>query len=368
MRAKPVTDLTKNPARRCMPVGEWPQKHRAAWETAQRQGSDLLDEHGLASHWRPATCRKVASSYGRYLTFAALRGQIDPCGAPADLLDRDLLRAFIAELEQQVAPVTLGQRLTDLHEAFRVMAPEADLEFLRKAARRKAALARPSRNKASKIVHPRQILELGIQLMDKAEAFPESAIKRACRYRDGLLLAVVAVRPIRLGNLASICEDRHLIHDRRSYRLQFEGNETKNHRPIDRWLPAELTPYVDRYLSLHRPVLLNGRQDDALWISYQGGRLGERSIYELVCDMTEAKFGVRINPHLIRDCYVTTIAWFDPKHIRAASAVLAHFDPHTAERSYNQADMVSALGQYQDDIQARRRELVESRRTKPRKG
>ena len=359
---------TKDPARRCVPINEWPAKHRAAWEAALRRGSDLLEERGLASHWRPATSKKVASSYGRYLTFVALRGQLDPCGAPADVLGRDILGAFVAELEQQVAPVTLSQRLTDLHEAFRVMTPDADLEYLRKAARRKAALARPSRNKASRIVHPRQILELGIQLMNEAEAFPGSAIKRACHYRDGLLLAVVAVRPIRLRNLASILIGHHLVHDGRGYVLLFDGEETKNHRPIERSLPSMLTPYIERYLSHYRPPLLNGSRSDALWISYLGRPLHNRSIYEAVCEMTEAEFGVRIHPHLVRDCYVTTIAWFDPRHIRAAPAVLAHSDPHTAERSYNQADMVTALNEYQADMLGRRRKFVEHRRTKPRKG
>lgn len=363
-----MTDPKKDPTRRCMPVAQWPEKHRAAWEAALRPGDDLLDNPGPAAHWRPATRQKVASSYGRLLTFAMYQGCLDPSGSPEDLNVPELLRAYVLQLRQQIAPVTLGQRLTDLHEAFRVMAPNADLTFLRKAARRMAAQAHPTRDKASKIVHPRLILELALRLMAEAERLPGTATKRACHYRDGLLLALLAARPIRLGNLAAMRIGVHLLSEGCGYRLWFEGDEMKNHRLVDRNIPAVLTPHFDRYLSHHRPVLLDGREKDALWISYLGRPLYHHSIYEAVCEMTEAEFGFPINPHLIRDCHVTTIALVDPAHVRAAPAVLTHADPQTLEKAYNQADMVSALDQYQKDMLARRRELLEPRRKKARKG
>ncbi len=161
-----------------------------------------MDNPGPAAHWRRATRQKVASSYGRFLTFASLRGQLGESVAPEDLNLPELLRGDVGELRERVSPVTLGQRLTDLHEAFRVMAPDADFEFLRKAARRASTLASPTRHKAGKIVHPRLILELAIRLMEEAERLPGLNLSRACRDRDGLLLALLAARPIRLGNLA----------------------------------------------------------------------------------------------------------------------------------------------------------------------
>lgn len=349
-----------------MPIDEWPAKHRSAWDAALKSGCDLLDDCGLVAHWRTATRRKVASSYGRLLTFVTIHSHLDPSGGPAELLTPEILRAFIAELERQVSPVTLGQRLTDLYEAFRVMAPETDFEYLRKAARRKAALARPSRNKATKVVHPRLLLELGIRLMEEAECFEGSVVKRACHYRNELMLTVLAVRPIRLSNLASIRIGFQLVHDGHGYDLRFDGEETKNHRPLERTLPSQLNPYIEKYLSVHRRVLLNGGESDALWISYLGQPLYQRSIYEAVCDMTEAEFGVRINPHLVRDCHATAIALCDPTHVRAAPAVLAHCDPATDERFYNQADMVSAAGQFQAGILELKRDLI-PKRSSPRR-
>lgn len=124
-----MIDPKKDPARRCMPLSEWPEPHRIAWEAAIAPG-DPFTGIGKAAHWSSATRRKVISSYGRYLTYLKRRGALNESSAPGECIQRELLQGYGAELETQVAPVTLAQRFIDLHEALRVMAPESDVSDL----------------------------------------------------------------------------------------------------------------------------------------------------------------------------------------------------------------------------------------------
>ena len=140
-----MIDPKTDPSRRCMPFEEWPEQDRSAFEAATRSG-DLLDEAGPAAHWRPATRSKVMSSYGRFLTHLVRQGRLDRSAGPSERLDPDILKAYIAELRAQVSPVTLAQRITDLHEALRVMVPGMELNYLRRVYRRLAGRAVPSRD------------------------------------------------------------------------------------------------------------------------------------------------------------------------------------------------------------------------------
>lgn len=363
MTPDPKTD----PARRCMRVAEWPEKDRACWAAAIR-GGDLLEEAGPASHWRQGTRCKVESSYGRFLTFLERNGHLDRGAGPDERLSPHILEAFVVELKSQVASVTVAQRLTDLAEAFRVMVPEADTSFLRKAALRCKARARPSRDKGGKIVHPRDLLDLGLAIMDGAQGSADAALKRACRFRNGLIIALLATRAIRRTNLAGMRLGVHLLHDSGGWRLAFSAGETKNHTPLERTVPAVLVAYLERYLAEYRPVLLRGNEHDGLWISYFGGTMAEGSIYDTVREITEAAFGVAINLHAFRDCQATWMAIEDPRHVHAIPSLLGHSDHRTGERFYNQAGSLEAGRVYQQGIADLRATLVPRRRRSRRKG
>src|SRR5205085_5581011 len=65
-----MSERYESHSRRCLPVEEWPEPDRRAWEAAHRRGG-LLDEDGLAADWAPATSGLIAAGYGRYLSFVA---------------------------------------------------------------------------------------------------------------------------------------------------------------------------------------------------------------------------------------------------------------------------------------------------------
>src|SRR5215218_1158951 len=121
-----MSDPKSDPRRRCQKLPDWPVADRAAWEAAVTS-KGLLEEGGLAAGWRETTKKAALDAYGRYLTFLAFRGELDDDAKSAERLNEDCLRAYIEELQAQVAPITLRNRITYLHEALRVMVP--DVEF-----------------------------------------------------------------------------------------------------------------------------------------------------------------------------------------------------------------------------------------------
>ncbi len=236
-----MIDPKKDLRRRCMRFLDWPRADREAWTAATRSG-DLIDGCGPAAHWRPGTRQKVTSSYGRWLTFLERRGALDPIALPGERISLDLLRSYVDELREQVSPVTLAGRITDLSEALRVMVPDHHFPFLRRAQQVLAARGKAIRDKRQRILPPADLFDLGIRLMSEAERNPcPRPVWRACRYRDGLMIAMLAARALRRRNFAGIILGKHLRKVDNRYVFMFDGSETKNHRPIEMSLPSPLT-------------------------------------------------------------------------------------------------------------------------------
>lgn len=366
-------DPRKDPRRRCMPLTEWLAPDRTAWERATRAG-DPFEGAGPAGHWRPGTRQKVAASYGRWLTFLACRGELEPALGPAGRVTEARLRAYHEELKGQVSPVTVAGRITDLHEALRVMEPGARFPFLTRAMHVLQARAGPARNKRSRYVHPARVFRSALQLLERIEHQPcAREVWRSGRFRDALMIAMLAAWSVRRRNFCAIVIGKHLLRVGDRYVLRFEAEETKNHRPLEATLSAALTPYIDRYLVVHRPRLLAGRASNRFWISNLGTDMAEISIYFRIREVTRREFGVALNMHAFRDGPPTALATDDPVHVGAAMPILGHADPRIAEKHYNQARAVEAARRYQASLQELRRSLAPARsrgrsRGRPRTG
>ena len=87
-----------------------------------------------------------------------------------------------------------------------------------------------------------------------------------------------------------------------------------------------------------------------------------RTVNYQIIRTTERAFGKSINPHLFRDCAVTTVAIEDPEHIGIAAPILGHTDPRTTEEHYIQANQLVAGRKLRSSVDALRRELHPNRR------
>src|SRR5271166_5711657 len=90
----------------------------------------------------------------------------------------------------------------------------------------------PARPKRHRLVHIERLLDLGLGLMAKAEG-ESTELRRFKTYRDGLLIATLAARQLRLGNLTGLTLGRTLVQQGDGWWIQIPAAETKTKDPIE---------------------------------------------------------------------------------------------------------------------------------------
>jgi site-specific recombinase XerD len=226
-----------------------------------------------------------------------------------------------------------------------IMDPGRDWSWIYRMASSIRARHQPARPKRHRLVAIERLFGLGRDLMAGAEneTTPQRKFKT---YRDGLMIALLASRPLRLRNLTDLTLDRTLVKRGDGWWIQIPAAETKTKNAIELPWPEMLVPHLETYLADHRSaiVALRGTSpaSDALWLSMHGSLMTDNGIYCLIVARTREGLGQPINPHLFRDCAATSIAIDDPAHIGIATRLLGHRSGSTTERFYNQARSVEA--------------------------
>ena len=273
------------------PIADWPARDRELWNKAVEPGG-LFGGGGAGAHWSAASRVKAACGYKAWLSWLAAKELLDPNMRPADRVTSERVETYITDLQAELAPYSVLGRVQELYDALRVIEPESNWKSLAQLCRSLKAQARPARDKLSRLKPPEELIALGERLMDEAEAAPgRSARRRAIRYRDGLMIALLAYRPVRRKNLAMMRLGRHLMKVGGRWRIVFAAEETKTHVPYEAVLPAALGPRLERYLDVHRPVLLRGKREDgnpdappiypeldAVWVSEDGTQLSYQAL------------------------------------------------------------------------------------------
>ena len=134
--------------------------------------------------------------------------------------------------------------------------------------------------------------------------------------------------------------------------IMIPGDQAKCHAPLEYPWPNVLLAQLEQYLLVHRPVLASrshkgaSQIDNQFWASATGSALTEMSFYCVVQMRTKAAFGRSINPHLFRDAAATSMAIFDPYHVRLSAALLGHRNLSTTEKYYRQAKSIEASREF----------------------
>ena len=351
---------------------EWPTPDRDAWHMALVPG-DLLEPGGLAAKWAPSTQSGVSTSYGRWLAWLTSGGRLDVELAPAARVTPKAVAGYVGYLREQHASSSAVAYLAFLVMALQAIAPDRDWAWLQRIVARLKMESAPAREKRPRLQDTDDLLAFGVKLM--AEAEPPAAAEaspgiitwqRATQYRDGLMVALLALRPFRRKNFCAMEIGRHLVQRKGGYLLLFEAAETKNHRPLEIPFPAVLATALDRYMTRYRPWLCQQTTHrdprfpfrpagQHLWISKTGSALSPEVFYKGLRQRTAAHFGRSIHPHLFRDCAATSIATGDPEHVRIIVNVLGHNSMQTSERYYNHAGSVEAARKVHGQVLGLRR-------------
>ena len=338
-------------ARRSLPFTEWPLSDQKLWHSAVAEG-DILDGAGPGAHWRQATKDNTRKAYGYWLYWLTTNGALDDSDEPMGRVTSERIGAYIKVLEGTVASSTIFTYVLDLLRFAKAVAPDQNWTWLTNIKNRLWARAMPTRDKASKIRSSDDLFRLGLDLLASADGLrcrynPQAS---ATGFRDGLIIALLAARPVRLRNLASIEIGRQLVRVDDTYWLRFGAEETKTRKHIEVPLPLVLTPHIDRYRAVHRPALLGGSISNRLWISRSGTPLSHSVIRYHIKNRTREAFGEPISPHLFRDCAATSVAIEDPDHVRIAANILGHHSLGTTQKYYDQSQMLEAARTYQSEI------------------
>jgi integrase len=355
----------EDPSRRCLKIHEWPEADQRAWADILQPGDILDGTVGAGFLWSDATRGKYRKGYGRWLTFLIRAGHMDPGTSPSDRISSERVKAYIEELGQSVASWTLWGRMAELLAVANAFEPTGDWSWLRHIVRYLEANGRDSRNKFPYLRPAGEIAAWAFDRMDDIVADPPLR-DPASHYRDALIIALLITCPtMRLGNLTMIRIGRHLQTAGEGYRLNFSASETKTDKPLSISVPASLAAYLEYYIDIVRPILVDGTDTDRLWITKYGEPMKGKSVYDRIIKVTERAFGKPINPHLFRDCAVTTVTIEDPEHIGIAAPILGHTDPRTTEKHYIQANAIAAGRRLRKSVDTLRKKHAPRQPRKP---
>jgi len=339
---------------RSLPVSEWPDADRSAWEEACRPGP-RLKPGGTASHLAPVSRDDFARRYGAFLGFLQRTNRLEHQAGATTHVTLPNVESYIADLKVRVRSVTVYNCIHQLRRATQLLAPTFDFSWMAEI-EKDLALEMEPRSKFERLVLTGRLVEAGMTLVVEAETFARHDLAGARGIRNGLMIALLALCPIRLKNFAAleIGQTFKEVHGR--WWIALPGNMTKSRRPDERQVPTWLNRCIDVYLNQSRPLLLKSSPPtNALWISSTtGGRLTAKNLGTLISKITLETIGVDVSPHLFRTAAASTAAAYGGNTPHLASAVLNHTDPRVTEDHYNRATSMGAGRIYAEIISSLR--------------
>jgi len=350
---------------RCPPVDAWPAAYREAWHAVWRD-DELFGAARVALSWRQSTVNKTRKGFAVWISWILVRLPRLLGASPACPVTRQNVVAYIGELQSFCAPYTVFCRVQELYDAIRIIEPNQDWSWLSCAVRKLRSRAKPVREKLSRLKPADVIERLGLELMHRADNEPDlSPFSRALMFRDGLAIAFLIRRPLRLRNFARIRIGIHLVGD--PVRIAFPGKEMKSRRPFEAAFPPNLRQFLQRYLQVYRPHLLSMAPsrtktarttiakvspETALWISREGRPIDDGAFSKSISRRTRIAFKRNLTPHLFRDASVTTLVRDAPSSALLTKTILGHANIDITNNYYNQAQMIESSRRYADVVEA----------------
>jgi hypothetical protein len=342
-------EMALSPPPGCLvwPIDAWPEIDQHLWWAGLDPGDGL--DPTYAADLAQSTITNARKGYGRWLAVLAAAGELDPAVPPATRVSRARAKLFAKALRARAnANHSIHARFWELRSALRILQPDEDFAWLTGWLGRLPITLREVEAFDSRI-----LTAWGHQLMQSALAHPQPMV-RQIRYRNGLMIAIMAARAPRLRALAAMRLGRQVTQGADGgWQLSFKTQDVKTERLVEYDVPDSLVANIDRYMAVERKELLQGRQHDWFWVNRNGEKLGARGIEGVIRRGSEAQFGRVFGPHRFRHSLATTAAYADPSNPGLAASVLAISEEVNAAH-YNQARKDDAMHRFQAHIQKER--------------
>jgi integrase len=331
---------------RSLPFQEWPKADQVAWLEACRPGSRLRPG-GAASHLNAISRGDVERRYGAYLAFLERASRLELYGQPAIHVTPGNVADYLTELKGRVRSVTVWNAIYKLRRLAELIAPHRDFSWLTDIENDLALVMEP-RSKVDRLVLSQVLVETGLTLIVEAETDAKPDFIRARAARNGLMIALLALCPIRIKNFASLELGRTIRKVDYRWWIVLPGSSTKTGAPDERPVPDYMGAFIDKYVNVHRPRLIRpGVSSSAFWISSRDGKaMTTKGMALTISTTTRRTLGIDVSPHLFRTAAASTAAVYGGNTPHLASAVLNHRDPRITEEHYTRASSMSAAQAY----------------------
>jgi hypothetical protein len=346
--------------RRILRLAEWPAGDRALWEAAMASRDRRLGGNAYVRGLAGPTVEKAGRGYGRWLGFLTHGGWLDADAAPSARATPERLDAyFSALLALGNADYTIIGRISELVSALRIMEPRGDhLWILRPSGYPLQDFLEMERQHHT-LHHPTDLFLWGLDLMAEAREMV-SLHQRGPQLRDGLLIAIEALRGLRLRSVLSLRLGDSILRDQGSevWRLRLAPEDVKNRMHIEGDLTRILAPWIDSYVSVERLEMLRGAETDAFWVGFRGGPLSPIGLTGALALRSERRFGrgQGFRTHRFRHCLGSSLPLLVPEHPHLAASLL-RISHGTMQKHYDRSEDVLAFRQYHSALAAERRRL-----------
>jgi integrase len=181
-----------------------------------------------------------------------------------------------------------------------------------------------------------------------------TSVHGAVAMQIAVAIVILQSAPLRIGNLAGLRLDRHLVRPggpRSLWQIDIPPHEVKNNQALVFEFPRRATALVDRYIRRFRPSLaapgnpylfpVGSRQKPPHWLSQQ--------IRRVLADWV----GIDMTPHQFRHFAARVLQQHSPGAFPAIAQLLGHKDVRTA-MTYADPDTLSAGRQFDELLEADR--------------
>jgi hypothetical protein len=252
------------------------EEDRLVFEAIFARDDVFDDEAGPGAHLSAATRRHIESGYGRWLAFLRDHEPHVLARAPLERIERARVTRFVRAFPANVRLTTVASILDGLRYAARLMDDSEEWEWLRRLHRRLKAVAVPL-NRLPNLTPTPDAYHLGIGIMEDTSN-PSAAphLLNEVAYRNGFVIALLSLWPIRRRSLAALTVDRHVDISHDGIVLRLHPEDTKARRAEAFKVPDDLLPFLRRYLSQVRPKLMRSGKRTPGIIMPCGCRSAER--------------------------------------------------------------------------------------------
>ncbi len=333
-----------------LPVKDWPESDRLAFERAFADHFELFDEGGQGRHYAKRTRVSIISSWRRWLGWIQSSDPIALDLAPAERITPERVNAYTKSLAETNRALSIANAMHFLRDGGQLVDSSRDWQWLSILERRFMAQAGSSRRPPIPF-NGRQLLDLGLDLMDKAvrelaaaTAIPGVHVPKqiAIDHRDGLLLAILAVFPLRRSNVESLTLGESVVRAGGRWQIRIGSDGVKNDEPLETTLPHTISTRLVEHLEHFRPMIYQSDRHRGLWASVKGGPACGQALYETFTNRIRALTGHTVRLHDARAIAVTTWAIEDPVGSAAARDLLGNRDSRIIEKHYNRAEGIQA--------------------------